>query len=263
MQPTLADLEDLARQAGEILRAGFDPRPGYGRRLQVDYKGTIDLVTEMDHRAEELLIGEIQRRFPSHRVMAEESGALAGDNCCLWYIDPIDGTVNYAHGVPIFCVSIGYAVDGVVQFGVVYDPIQDECFSAARGQGAHLNDRPVRASAAPDLDHSLLSTGFPYNIRTTSQNNLDYYARFSLLTQGVRRMGSAALDLCYVAAGRLDGFWELSLNAWDVAAGALIASEAGAVVTTVRGDPDVLVPPNSILAANPYIHARMLQILAE
>ena len=255
MTPTLADLVVLARQAGEILRAGF------GGQHQVAYKSLIDPVTEVDHRSEAFLLEEIQRRFPGQAIMAEESGTLGGQSRCRWYIDPLDGTVNYAHGIPLFTVSLAYAEDDNLRLGVVYDPMRDECFSAERGQGAWLNGQPLHAADAADLDHSLLVTGFPYDVRTNVRNNLDEYARFALRSQGVRRLGSAALDLCYVAAGRFDGYWELHLSAYDLAAGALIAQEAGARVTNAAGGADFLTSPCSILAAAPRIHAVMLDVL--
>ena len=257
MKPTLTEIETLAREAGEILRLG------YGNRHQVNYKGIIDLVTEVDRRSEQFLLDEILRRYPDHKVLAEESGVSAGEDCCLWYVDPLDGTVNYAHGVPIFSVSLAYQEGGEVLLGVVYDPLRDECFSAEKGMGAWLNREEMRVSNVSDLDHSLLVTGFPYDVRTNPENNLEYFNRFSLLTQGVRRLGSAAIDLCYVAAGRFDGFWEIRLNPWDVAAGGLIAKEAGALVTDLRGGQDYLTQPLSILVANPFIHPAMLAILAE
>jgi myo-inositol-1(or 4)-monophosphatase len=263
MHPELSDLELLARRAGEILRRGFDPRPGTGRRLRVDYKGSIDLVTEVDRQSEAFLLAELRRRFPAHQVITEESGEFSGQSCCRWYLDPLDGTVNYAHGVPIFSVSIAYEEDGEVRLGAVYDPMQDECFSAARGRGAWLNGEPIHAAQATSLDHSLLVTGFPYDIRTNPVNNLESYARFALISQGVRRLGSAALDLCYIAAGRFDGYWELRLNPWDIAAGGLVAEEAGAMVTAIDGKTAYLANyPPSILAANPQIHAEMLAVLA-
>lgn len=254
MTPDLADLELLARQAGDILRANF------GRHLRIDHKGIIDLVTEADRQSEAFLVSEIRRRYPDHRILAEESGGQAGDDCCLWYIDPLDGTVNYAHGVPIFSVSLAFQEKGRLRFGVVYDPMQDECFSAEAGRGAWLNGEPIRVSDTPDLDNSLLVTGFPYDIRDNPDNNLDHYARFSLLSQGVRRIGSAALDLSYVACGRFDGFWELRLSPWDVAAGGLIAHQAGGIVTDIYGGTDYLSSQESILAANPYIHPLMLSL---
>jgi myo-inositol-1(or 4)-monophosphatase len=255
MPPILSDLETLARQAGEILRAG------YGGSQQITHKGAIDLVTEIDHQSEDFIVGQIRRLFPEDAIVTEESGALSGNACCKWYIDPLDGTVNYAHGVPVFAVSIAYAQDGIVQLGVIYDPMLDECFSAERGKGAWRNDLPIHVSPANELDQSLLVTGFPYDIRTNPENNLEHYKAFSLRSQGVRRFGSAALDLCYVASGRLDGYWEIRLSSWDIAAGALIAQEAGAIVTDVIGQPSHLDPPCSVVAANPHIHAQMMQVL--
>ncbi|RME90715.1 MAG: inositol monophosphatase [Anaerolineae bacterium] len=223
----------------------------------------MDLVTEVDRQSEAYLLGEIQRRFPGHRVHAEETGGLEGDDDHLWYVDPLDGTVNYAHRIPIFCVSIAYARRGEMQLAVVYDPMREEMFTAERGGGARLNGRPIHVSEARELGKSLLVTGFPYNIWTSSVDNLDNFARFSKRTQGVRRLGSAALDLAYVAAGRFDGFWELSLKPWDVAAGGLIAEEAGARVTNLDGGADYLSPPQSILAATPGIYEQMMKVLHE
>jgi myo-inositol-1(or 4)-monophosphatase len=258
--PQLSDLETLARRAGEIVRAGFPLRPGIHSDLHIEYKGLIDPVTDVDHRSEDLLLGEIRARFPDHAIVTEESGSLPG-NACIWYIDPLDGTVNFSHGIPVCCVSIAFAERGQVQMGAVYDPLRDELFTARLGAGAWLNGLPIRVAQAQTLDAALLSTGFPYDIRTNPQNNLENTARFSLRSQGVRRLGSAALDLCYVAAGRFDGFWEMHLAAWDFAAGALIAGEAGARVTNAYGDPAYFVPPYSILAANPTLHPLMLDVL--
>lgn len=257
MSPTLLEIEDIARRAGEILRAGFE------REHEVEHKGAIDLVTEVDHQSEAFLLAEIQRRFPGSSILSEEAGSLAGDEEHLWYVDPLDGTVNYAHGVPIFCVSIGYACRGVTTLGVVYDPLRDEAFTAERGRGAWLNGRPIRVSNACELKDSLLVTGFPYDTWNSPRNNLEFFGRFARLTQGVRRLGSAALDLCYIASGRFDGYWELSLNPWDLAAGGLIASEAGALVTDLTGGPDYLAPPCGILAAPPALHAKMLAVLSK
>ena len=257
MEPTLSIVEILARNAGEILRAG------YGRRHQINYKGQIDLVTEIDRQSEAYVLGEIRRRFPSHRIVAEESGAWDGHDCCIWHVDPLDGTVNYAHGVPFFSVSIAYQEGPQVQLGAVYDPLRDELFSAERGQGAWLNGEPVEPSSTTELIQSLLVTGFPYDIKTRPEKNLNNYARFSMRSQGVRRLGSSALDLCYVASGRLDGYWEMSLNLYDMAAGGLIAEQAGALVTKADGDTDILTPPLSILAANRHIHPQMLEVLLE
>lgn len=257
MPPTLPEIEQLARQAGEILCRGYE------REHQVDYKGVIDLVTEVDHQSEAFLLAEIQQRFPNHRILAEESGVISGHEGDVWYIDPLDGTVNYAHGIPIFAVSIAYAHDGEMRLGVVYDPMRDESFTAERGRGAWINGQAMRVSETQELQRSLLVTGFPYDSWKTPHNNLEFFSRFSKLTQGVRRLGSATLDLCYVAAGRFDGYWELSLNPWDVAAGGLIADEAGALVTALDGSPDYLSPPCSLLAAPPVLHAQMLPLLQQ
>lgn len=255
MQPTLAYIENLARKAGAILR------DGYSKEHEVAYKGVIDLVTEVDHQSEAFLLGEVRRDFPSHHIFSEESGVIQGSNDHVWYIDPLDGTVNYAHHVPIFCVSVAYASNGTLTLGVVYDPMRDEMFSAERGRGARLNGRPLKASATTELQKSLLVTGFPYDAWNTEQDNFANFVKFAKLTQGVRRLGSAALDLCYVAAGRFDGFWELALKPWDVAAGGLVCEEAGAQVTNVRGEADYISPPQSVVAATPGIHARMLDEL--
>jgi myo-inositol-1(or 4)-monophosphatase len=255
MQPTLSDLERLARQAGEILRLGYE------QEHQVDYKGTIDLVTEVDHQSEDLLLGEIQRLFPGHQIVSEEIGLVPGRAGEEWFVDPLDGTVNYAHGIPIFTVSIGYAHDGVVTLGVVYDPMRDELFAAERGKGAHLNRHSLQVSKATELQRSLLVTGFPYDTWSSPRNNLVYFSRFTKVSQGVRRLGSAALDLCYVAAGRVEGYWEVSIKPWDVAAGGLIATEAGAIVTNLDGKADYIVPPCSLLAAPPALHSQMKAVL--
>lgn len=257
MQPTLSDLERLARQAGEIQRLGYE------QEHQVNYKGAIDLVTEVDHQSEALLLGEIQRLFPGHQIVSEEIGLVPGHPGDQWYLDPLDGTVNYAHGIPIFSVSIAYAHDGVLQQGVVYDPMRDELFSAGRGQGALCNGRSLQVSKVTELQRSLLVTGFPYDAWSTPNDNIDNYSRFSRITQGVRRLGSAALDLCYVAAGRFEGYWELGISPWDIAAGGLIAMEAGATVTNVEGNPDYLTPPCSVLAANAGLHKKMMDVLKE
>lgn len=255
MHPTLSYLENLARQAGAILRTG------YNKEHQVGYKGVIDLVTEVDHQSEAYLLGEVRRDFPAHHIFSEETGIIQGNDEHVWYIDPLDGTVNYAHHVPVFCISIGYAYKGKLTLGAVYDPLRDEMFTAERGQGAYLNGMRLSASTTTELQRSLLVTGFPYDTWNTAQDNFANFLKFSKLSQGVRRLGSAALDLCYVGSGRFDGFWELSLNPWDVAAGGLLCEEAGAKVTNISGGTDYISPPQSILAAAPGIHARMLEEL--
>lgn len=248
MKPTLSDLERLARGAGAILR------DGYNKEHTVHYKGVIDLVTEADHASEAFLLGEIKSAFPGSHILAEESGNIQGSNEDLWYIDPLDGTVNYAHHIPIFCVAIGFSTNGVMTLGAVYDPMRDELFMAEKGKGATLNGKPIRVSNTTELEKSLLVTGFPYDTWNTELDNFKYFERLAKKTQGVRRLGSAALDACYVAAGRFDGFWEYKLKPWDVAAGGLIAAEAGAKVTAIDGREDFLSAPLSILATTPGIY---------
>ncbi len=250
--PTLTDLERMARQAGQIL---YD---GYETNHQVDFKGEIDLVTEIDHASEAYIIGEIQRLFPEHSILAEESGSLEGHDGHLWIIDPIDGTVNYAHGVPMFCVSIAYAYQGQVTLGAVFDPMRNELYTAERGKGAWLNGRALKVAQVTELKRSLLVTGFPYDTWSTLQDNFANFEKLAKMSQGVRRLGSAALDLCYVGAGRFDGYWELSVKAWDVAAAGLVAEEAGARVTNAKGEASYLGLPQSILGANPALHEKIL-----
>jgi myo-inositol-1(or 4)-monophosphatase len=254
-QPSLANIELLARNAGAILREG------YNKEHQVSYKGVIDIVTEVDHASESFLINEIQTRFPGGHILAEESGETKGLNDDLWYIDPLDGTVNYAHHIPIFCVSIAFASRGTTKLGAVYDPLRDEMFSAERGKGARLNGKLLRASNTTELQKSLLVTGFPYDAWDTPHDNFNYFVKFAKVTQGVRRLGSAALDCCYVGAGRFDAFWELSLKPWDVAAAGLIAEEAGARVSNTRGEPDYISSPQSIIASASGIYPQMLEML--
>jgi len=255
MQLTISYIENLARQSGALLREG------YSKEHEVSYKGVIDLVTEVDHQSEAYLLGEVQRDFPEHHIFSEESGIIQGDDEHIWYIDPIDGTVNYAHGIPIFSVSIAYAYKGVLTLGAVYDPMRDEMFLAERGKGATLNGSAIHVSATVELQKSLLVTGFPYDAWDTDQDNFANFVKFAKLSQGVRRLGSAALDLCYVASGRFDGFWELALKPWDVAAGGLICKEAGAHITNVHGENDFIAPPQSVLATTPGIYGRMFDEL--
>jgi myo-inositol-1(or 4)-monophosphatase len=255
MKPTLFELKSWALQAGEILRAGV------GQEHRIRLKGAVNLVTEMDQRSEDFLLKEIRSHYPSHSILTEESGSLTGVDGGCWYIDPLDGTTNYAHSLPIFAVSLAYAEDGEMQVGVIYDPMQDELFWAEKGGGAFMNDQPLRVTETHELIQSLMATGFPYDMLDTPNNNLENFVRLSRLTQGVRRLGSAAIDLCYVAAGRLDAYWEIRLSPWDLAAGALIVREAGGLVTSMDGGSDLLRPPYSVVASNPYLHPELLKLL--
>ncbi len=257
MHPTLSDIEELARQSGEILRQRF------GEEHDLFYKGRYDLATEADHASEDFLVGAIQSRFPGDPIVTEESGTLAGHSANGWFIDPLDGTINFAHGVPIYSVSIGYASQGEMLLGAVYDPSRDECFTAERGQGAWLNGKPIAISQTEDLAHSLLVTGFPHEPDDAPRDNRVYFTRLTGRTQGVRRLGSAAIDACWVACGRLDAFWEVLLHSWDIAAGALIAREAGAIVSTMDGDPDFFHPPFEILVATPRVHPEIVAAFHE
>ncbi len=254
MQKRLSFMKDLARQAGSLLREG------YSRVHQLEWKGAIDLVTEYDLRSEKLLTENIQAAYPEEAILAEEGGSMGQGNS-RWLIDPLDGTTNFVHGIPIFSISVGWTDNNGSQAGVVYDPMRDELFSAIRGGGSWLGDASISVSTSAALDDSLLVTGFPYDIRTHADNNLNHYADFALRSRGVRRLGSAAIDLAYVAAGRFDGYWELRLWPWDWAAGALLVREAGGNVTRAEGRGDVFREPTSILATNGLIHEEMLAVL--
>ena len=257
MKPTLDDLCAMARGAGEILRAGFN------QKHQVVLKGEIDLVTEVDQLSEDFLLKEIEQRFPDHKIISEEGGGVENHSEHIWYLDPIDGTTNFAHGLPIFSVSVGYAYQGEVELGVVYNPISEELFSAERGKGAWLNGESIQAGNQSELKNSILITGFPYDRFTNPDNNLENFTRFALQVRGLRRLGSAALDLCFVAAGRVDGYWEVRLEPWDLAAGKLIVEQAGGVVTRRDGRDDLLTPPCSVVAANPALHRKMIAVLQQ
>jgi myo-inositol-1(or 4)-monophosphatase len=226
----------------------------------VSYKGEIDLVTEVDRLCEELIVGSLRKAFPEHSFLAEEATYQSGSQPYRWIIDPLDGTTNFAHGFPWFCVSIALECQGEVLLGVVYHCMMDELFTAVRGGGAFLNGAPIRVSGRQPLRRSLLATGFPYDLARGNENNMDNFLNFQLAAQAVRRPGAAALDLCYVAAGRLDGYWECKLKPWDVAAGFLLVAEAGGCVTNHGGLP-YSVYDHRILASNGVIHQEMLQVL--
>ena len=248
---------DAARAAGRLLR---DELAGVRR---IAYKGApTNLVTEMDQRAEAEILGRLRGAFPEDAILSEETGASAGRSGRRWIVDPLDGTTNYAHGLPIFGVSIALEAGRRVALGVVYDPSRDELFVAERGGGATLNGAPIRVSAAASLVESLLVTGFPYDIRETRDTNLPEYAAFSVRARAVRRLGSAVLDLAWVACGRFDAFWELRLGAWDVAAGSVLVEEAGGLVTGIDGGPlDIDAP--TLIASNGIVHHEVLRVLKE
>ncbi len=242
-----------AEAAGEVLRSGF------GRVQEVRYKGEVDLVTEVDERAEGVIREALREAFPGYGMLAEEGGRLPGEGDSRWVVDPLDGTTNYAHGLPIFAVSIALERAGEVVLGVVHDPMREETYVAERGGGATLNGAPIRVSDTEEPIRALLVTGFPYD-REDMPAALELFGRLTVLTQGVRRLGSAALDLCYVAAGRLDAFYERGLHAWDVAAGSLILEEAGGRVTDYRGRKFGL-EGAEIVASNGLLHPILLGVM--
>lgn len=248
---------EASKEAGALLlgyvKSGF----------RIEHKNPINLVTDADHAAEQCVIDNVRRHFPTHRFLAEERGRVEQSRSpYLWVIDPLDGTTNFAHGYPTYCVSIGLEYQGRCVLGVVLDPSRNELFTAVEGHGAQLNGQAIHVSDTVSLDSSLLVTGFAYDIRESPRNNLDHFAKFSLKAQGLRRTGSAALDLCYVAAGRFDGFWEVKLNPWDMAAGSVIVREAGGRLTRFRGD-ELSIYGQELVASNGHIHQAMLRVLNE
>jgi myo-inositol-1(or 4)-monophosphatase len=245
---------EAANAAGEVIRDNWE------RPRTIEYKGAIDLVTSVDREAERTILDILQREFPEHGFLAEEAEAIEGrSNEYRWIIDPLDGTTNFAHGYPHMGVSIALEQNGRPILGLVYDPLRRECFRAVKGQGATLNGTPIRTSAIDELDKSLLATGFPYDRRDHVDYYLAFFKAFLTRCQGVRRAGSAALDLCYVASGRIDGFWELKLKPWDVAAGALILAEAGGALSDFSGKPFSILGSET-LASNGGIHDEMVQV---
>ena len=254
----------LASAIESVIRAGDLQMAHFGQAIEVSKKGRIDLVTEVDVAVERGFRAMVAERFPGHDVLGEEFGAPAGarraSHC--WIFDPLDGTTNYAHGLPIFCSSLALEIDGRLEIGAVYDPSRRELFTAERGGGAFLNGQPLHVSAAATLVDGLLVTGFPYNVHETAATVVGLFGEFIARAQAVRRLGSAALDLCYVAAGRMDGFWEERLKPWDVAAGALIVQEAGGVVTGIDGG-TFDVHKASLIASNGHLHAQMLRTVQD
>ncbi len=244
-----------AREAGEVLREGF------GWQHSVRYKGEVDLVTEVDEQAERVIREILLGAFPAYGMLAEEGGALVGEEDARWIVDPLDGTTNYAHGLPIFCVSIALERADKVVLGVVHDPMREETYAAERGRGATLNGEPIRVSGTDEPIRALIATGFPYD-RIEMPKALDLFGRFAALTRGMRRLGSTALDLCYVAAGKLDGYYERGIWAWDIAAGSLILEEAGGKVTDYRGG-ELDLESREIVASNGALHPAMTELTGE
>jgi myo-inositol-1(or 4)-monophosphatase len=246
----LVPMQAIAREAGALLMDHFR------RRVKIEYKGDVDLVTVADRQSEALILERIRAQFPSHDVMGEEGTRISTGSDYKWYVDPLDGTTNFAHGFPVFCVSLAIEHLGRRVAGVVYDPTRDEMFSASFGDGARLNDQVIHVSKTVRLAESLVATGFPSHKRHKNPN-IYFYHQITLRSHGVRRAGSAALDLCTVACGRFDGFWEFNLNPWDTAAGVLIVEEAGGRVTDFSGGPFQLASRET-LASNGLIHDELI-----
>jgi myo-inositol-1(or 4)-monophosphatase len=256
MKNVIAVAREAALKAGKILRENI------GGTRQITYKGDINLVTEMDMRSEREIVKTLRDAFPNHGIVAEEETDIRNDSGFTWIIDPLDGTTNYAHGYPCFSVSIALEREGSIVAGVVYDPMREELFSAQKGQGAFMNGEKIVVSDTDTLMKSLLATGFPYDRKVSEKNNLNYFHDLLMSSQEVRRDGSAALDLCYVASGRFDGFWELKLKPWDIAAGSLIVTEAGGLVSDLSGK-QFNMHAEEILASNSRIHRQMVMKLRD
>ena len=248
--------ESIARQAGVLLREG------YGNVRHIQQKGVIDLVTEFDRRSEELILSAIQREFPDHAILAEESGHNKTISEYQWVIDPLDGTTNFAHGIPIFSVTMALFQNNSPILGVTYDPLRDEMFSTESGRGATVNNRPIHVSFETNLERAVISTGFPYDLRTNPRNNLAQFVQFQLRTTAVRHLASAALDCAWTAMGRLDGYWEFGVQPWDIGAGVLLVREAGGRVTSIDGE-DHFLSESSILVSNGLLHEQMWRVLRE
>lgn len=255
MRPLKSTLTKIAKGAGKIQLKNF------GRAHNVEYKGTINLVTEVDKLCEEFIVSELSMNFPDDDFLAEEGTGRRAKSGRRWIIDPLDGTVNYAHDFPFYCVSIALEENGELTAGVIFDPNRDELFYAEKGKGAALNGKPIKVSSVAKLKQSMLATGFAYNVQEEERfDNLDNFGKFVKRAQAVRRPGSAAIDLAWVAAGRIDGFWELFLKPWDMAAGVLLIREAGGSVTSFDGSSFDLYG-TQILASNGNIHAAMRDVL--
>ena len=259
---------EAAKEAGRIQRERF------GENFKIEHKGEINLVTEVDYQCEKAIIDIIKRDYPEHEILTEEAGSVKGlppshspltkggqmEGKYKWIIDPLDGTTNYAHSYPCFCASVGLEIDGEIVAGAVYNPMIDELFTSIKGEGAYLNGNRIRVSKIGDINKSLLATGFPYDIRESKENNLNHFCNFAVRAQAIRRPGSAVLDLCYLAAGRFDGFWELKLYPWDMAASSLIVKESGGMITDFKGS-EFSIYKGEMLASNGLIHKEMINIL--
>ncbi len=252
---------DVAREAAES--AGSLIRKNWKRPKQIQYKSPIDLVTTIDRLSEQRIVKILRKRFPNHAILAEEETAIGGNRSeYRWIIDPLDGTTNFAHSYPQFAVSIALERAGEVILGLVCDPIHEETYRAVKGQGAYLNKSRIHVTRGSELDKALVATGFPYDRREKADFYLSFFKKFMMSSHGVRRGGSAALDLCYVACGRVDGFWEFGLHAWDTAAGSLIVQEAGGAMSNFSGDP-FSIQGTETLASNGKIHEAMLRTIQE
>ena len=242
------------KESGKILRRGF------GTRLKISKKGPINIVTEIDMESEKKIISIIKNTFPDHRILAEESLPQDGNSPFRWIIDPLDGTTNYAHQLNLFCTSIGVEYQGEMILGGIYNPVQNELYFAEKGKGAALNGKKLQVSRNNNLSECLLVTGFPYDGPKRARFYLEYFRRFMMRAQGIRRLGAAALDLAYVASGVFDAFWEFNLKPWDMAAGILLVKEAGGKITNFSGEILSVDAPRQLLASNGLIHPKLLQI---
>ena len=264
MHITPSDLDNLIKTAIEAAQLGGSILTDYAKKgFEIEKKSDINLLTEADLASEKAVVSAIKQAFPSHQILAEEKGLhTTHTSPYKWIIDPLDGTTNFAHGFPMYNVSIGVECEGTIVVGVVLDPTRNELFVAQKGRGATLNNMPIHVSATPTLSEALLVTGFAYDIHTVEDNNLKEFCAFSLRARGMRRTGTAAIDLCYIACGRFDGFWEFKLNPWDTAAGKLIVEEAGGKVTNYKGDP-YSIYGQDLIASNGLIHQDMVEVLQE
>ena len=251
----LNNIIEIAKEAGQIVREGF------GKTVDIEFKtNESNLVTQIDKASEKKIIDYVTKEFPTHGILAEESGELKNTSEYVWVIDPLDGTTNFTHGFPIFSVSIGVQRNGITLAGVVYDVMQDTIYSAESGNGAYEENRKINVSPNDKLQRALLVTGFPYNIAENPENAFERFIALTKASRGMRRLGSAAIDFCYVAKGVFDGFWEVYLHPWDICAGKLILEEAGGIVTDFEGE-IIDIFSKKIMATNKHIHGQMVEII--